>query len=281
MTFDHRLFAFRPDLAEAALEGKVEAERFVTGERARISVPKTALRARPENAAAIETELLFGEEIIVLDRANGWAWGKSVLDDYVGYLSENALGSTEPTLTHWVVATRTFLYPEPDLKIPPIDTLSMGSRVAIVGEAETRGTRYLLTPEGAIIASHLAEIGQSPFTDHVAVAGRLIETPYLWGGRSTFGIDCSGLVQMSLMMTGKQVLRDADMQEQSIGEVIEAGDLRRGDLVFWKGHVAMMEDEHTIIHANGYTMNVSRERLAAAIHRIAPIYGMPRTYRRP
>jgi cell wall-associated NlpC family hydrolase len=281
MDLDHRLFAYRTDIAEAGLRGKVEAERFVEGEPARVRVPKTALRIRPERPAAIETELLYGEEFIVLDRAEGWAWGKSVFDNYVGYIEDAALTGELLPITHWVIAPRTFLYPEPDMKLPPVDTLSMGSRLAVIGEAETRGTRFLLTREGAIISGHVAEVGTPVFTDYVSIAGRLIETPYLWGGRSSFGLDCSGLVQFSMMMSGRQVLRDADMQEQTIGTIIDGGNLQRGDLVFWKGHVGIMEDRTTMIHANGYSMTVWRERLPAAIQRIAPIYGRPRTYRRP
>ncbi len=278
---DHRLNAYRPDLAEVALKGQVEAERFTEGKPARVVAAKTALRARPERAAAIETELLYGEEIVVLDRADGWAWGKSVIDGYVGYVQEIALNDDLVPTTHWVAMPRTFLYPEPDMKVPPIETLSMGSRVTVTGEAETRGTRYLVTTEGAIIAGHLNVLGTPVFSDFVSIAGRMVDTPYLWGGRSSFGLDCSGLVQFSMMMSGRQVLRDADMQEQTIGTVIDGGNLQRGDLVFWKGHVGIMEDQAMMIHANGYSMTVSRERLPAAIQRIAPIYGRPRLYRRP
>jgi cell wall-associated NlpC family hydrolase len=281
MNLDHRLFAYRADLAEATLRDKVEAKSYVDGAVARVSVPKTALRARPENIAAIETELLYGEEIVILDRADGWAWGKSVLDGYVGYLQESALSNADAPVTHWVTAARTFLYPEPDMKMPPVDTLSMGSRLVVTGEAETRGTRYLTISQGAVIAAHVAELGTPVFADYVSIADRLLETPYLWGGRSSFGLDCSGLVQFSMMMAGRQVLRDADMQERSIGTAIDGGNLKRGDLVFWKGHVGIMEDGAMMIHANGYSMTVSRERLGAAIQRIAPIYGRPRLYSRP
>lgn len=281
MALDRRLNAFRPDLADARLAGQVDAERFVEGVPAEAVVSKTAIRIEPNTPSAIDTELLFGEQVMVFDRRDGWAWVQSNLDGYVGYVEENALRGPGDPKTHWVTATRTFLYPQPDMKVPPIGTLSIGSRLAVTGEAETRGTRYLLTGEGAVIASHVGEIGAPLATDYVAVAARLVETPYLWGGRSSFGLDCSGLLQLSLMMTGRQVLRDADMQEQTVGAVIDRTDLRRGDLVFWQGHVAIMENTSTMIHANGYSMTVARERLAGAINRIKPVYGLPRLYRRP
>jgi cell wall-associated NlpC family hydrolase len=281
MALDRRLNAFRPDLANATLAGQVTADRFAAGTPAEIIVSKTAMRIEPNTPSAIDTELLFGESVMVFDRRDGWAWAQSDVDGYVGYVEEHALRDLVVPKTHWVTVPRTFLYPQADMKMPPIATLSIGSRLAVTGEAETRGTKYLLTTEGAIIASHLGAVGEPLGTDFVSLAARLVETPYLWGGRSSFGLDCSGLIQLTLMMSGKQVLRDADLQERSIGEVIERADLQRGDLVFWQGHVAIMENTTTMIHANGYSMTVARERLAGAINRIAPIYGMPRLYRRP
>jgi cell wall-associated NlpC family hydrolase len=248
---------------------------------AEVIVSKTAMRIEPNTPSAIDTELLFGETVMVFDRRDGWAWAQSAVDGYVGYVEDHALGDPGPAKSHWVTATRTFLYPQADMKTPPIATLSLGSRVAVCGEAETRGTKYLLTTEGAIIASHLGLIGEPVGSDFVAIAARLVETPYLWGGRSSFGLDCSGLVQLALMMSAQQVLRDADMQERSIGEVIDKSELRRGDLIFWQGHVAIMENATTMIHANGYSMTVARERLGGAINRIKPVYGLPRLYRRP
>lgn len=278
---DRRLNAFRPDLAEKSLEGQVDALRFIDGKPARVSASVTAMRPKPDAASGIDTELLFGEPVSVLDRADGWAWVKSGVDDYVGYVEETALGAEGPSPTHWVAAPRTFVYRDPDMKTPTVRALSMGSRITVTGEAETRGTRYLLVDDGAVIAKHVAEVDVPVSGDYVTVASRFLQSPYLWGGRSGFGLDCSGLVQLSMMMTGKKVLRDTDMQRASIGTEIGRGDLRRGDLVFWKGHVAIMTDGETMIHASGFTMDVSHEGLEDAIRRIEPMYGLPLIYRRP
>lgn len=278
---DRRLNAFRPDLAETSLKGKVEAPHYVEGSPARIGLAKAPLRPKPDAGSDIDTQLLLGEPVMELDRREGWAWVKSGLDGYVGYVEEAALAMPRAAPTHWVTAPRTFVYPEPDMKRPVVAALSMGSRIAVTGEAETRSTKYLLTDAGAIIARHAAAVDVPVSDDYVTVASRFLETPYLWGGRSGFGLDCSGLVQLSMMMTGRAVLRDTDMQRASIGEEIGRQDLRRGDLVFWKGHVAVMTDGATMIHASGFTMNVSHEGLDEAIRRIEPMYGLPLVYRRP
>lgn len=281
MELDRRLNAFRPDLAETALKGQVEALRFVDGETARIAVPVAPLRPKPDAACGIDTELLFGESVTVFDRASGWAWVKADFDGYVGYLPETAIRRETGAPTHRIVVPRTFRYPGPELRSPYIDILSMGSRVEVVGEAETRGTRYfLLADGGAVIANHCQPVDELAADDPLVIATRFIETPYLWGGRSGLGIDCSGLVQMSMMMTGRTVLRDTDMQQATLGEDIGRGDLRRGDLVFWKGHVGLMEDGATLLHANGHTMTVARENLDAAVERIGWLYQYPTAYRR-
>lgn len=278
---DRRLNAFRSDLAEKSLEGQVDALRFVDGTPARVSAAAAAMRPAPNMTSGIYTELLFGEPVSVLDRSNGWAWVKSGVDDYVGYVAEEALGAAGPSPTHWVTAPRTFVYRDPDMKTPAVHALSMGSRLAVTGEAETRGTKYLLVDGGAVIAKHVAPVDVPVSGDYVAVASRFLASPYLWGGRSGFGLDCSGLVQLAMMMTGSKVLRDTDMQRASIGTETRRGDLRRGDLVFWKGHVAIMTDGETMIHSSGFTMDVSHEGLEDAIRRIEPMYGLPLIYRRP
>ena len=278
-TLDRRLHAFRPDLADETLRGSIEAEAFVRGEPARIAVPVAALRPAPDPARGIDTELLLGETVRIFDRANGWAWVQADEDGYVGYLPETHIGELEEP-THRIAAPRTFLYPEPELRKPPVAALSMGSRITVTGEAETRGTRYFVLADGsAVIAGHCLPIGETLGDDYVAVAGRFIETPYLWGGRSGFGLDCSALVQISLMMVGRPAPRDSDMQA-SFGTAITREELRRGDLVFWKGHVGIMEDAETLLHANGHTMSVARENFEAAVRRIGWLYDLPNGYRR-
>lgn len=281
-TLDRRLHAYRPDLAEASLEGRVEAPRFVEGAPARVSVPVVALRPQPDLSRGIDTELLFGEEVVVFDRADGWCWVKAAGDGYVGYLPAEALSEGQAEPTHVVTVQRTFLYPEPELRKPHLGVLSMGSRVRIVGEAETRGNHYAVLESGtAVFARHVQPIGALDGMDHVEIAARFLETPYLWGGRSGFGIDCSGLVQLALQMTGRSAPRDTDMQAAGLGVTIDRSELRRGDLVFWRGHVAVMEDAETILHANGHTMTVARENFEAAVKRIGWLYDQPTGYRRP
>ncbi|SCW39437.1 NlpC/P60 family protein [Rhizobium mongolense subsp. loessense] len=279
---DRRLNAYRPDLADASLEGRVEALRFVSGTSARIAVPVAPLRPQPEPSVGIDTELLLGEDVTVFDRAGGWCWVKARSDGYVGYMPEKMLSAPQAEPTHVVTVQRTFLYPQPELRKPYESVLSMGSRVRVAGEAEVRGNHYVVLEDGtAIFARHVQPVTAGKDDDYVEIASRFMNAPYLWGGRSGLGIDCSGLVQLAMLMTGKSAPRDTDMQASSLGERIDRSGLRRGDLVFWKGHVAIMEDPETIIHANGYTMTVARENFEAAVKRIGQLYQQPTGYRRP
>jgi cell wall-associated NlpC family hydrolase len=282
VTLDPRLHAFRPDLADERLRGRVEAARFVGGSPARVQAPVADLLGAPRPDSGLSSQLLAGTAVTVFDEAEGYAWVQSDADGYVGYV--RAVDLAPPALpTHRVTAPRTFVYAGADLKLPRRACLSMGSEIAVAGEAETRGTRYAMLETGeALVASHLAPVGEAA-SDPVAVAETLLGVPYLWGGASAFGIDCSGLVQLALRMAGRAAPRDSDMQASGLGTALDpdADDLRRGDLVFWKGHVGMLADPRALVHASGHAMLVVRERLADAIERIRPFYGPPTGFRRP
>ncbi|MEN0001218.1 MAG: NlpC/P60 family protein [Pseudomonadota bacterium] len=280
---DRRLHAFRPDLADAALAGQIEAAHFVEASHARIAVPVCDMRAAPRDDAGLDTQLRLNQPVRVFEQKDGWSWIKADDDDYVGYVRSDALGAPlTDRLTHCVCAPRTFAYPEPDLKKPVLTSLSMGTKLPIGQVAETRGTRYAqIIGGGWVIEKHLQPIADYA-ADYVSVAETLIGTPYLWGGNSAFGLDCSGLVQLAMAMCNRPVLRDSDMQLRSIGHAVDPdGQVERGDLIFWSGHVAIVRDHETIIHANAHSMDVCIENRAEAIARIAYLYQQPVGYRRP
>jgi hypothetical protein len=265
---DPRLTPARPDLAASRLRGKVEAARFADGILREVIDPQAPLRRRPAPDASLLTEALKGERVTIYETDDeGWAWGQLEGDGYVGYLPANALMPPGPKPTHRVRALRTLVFPGPDIKLPPTEMLSLGAHVAVMrGEG-----RFAVTASGFIPAPHLAPADAFE-TDFVSVAERFAGAPYLWGGKSSLGLDCSGLVQLSLAACGIACLRDSDMQERNTGAAIEPGadwsNLRRGDLIFWKGHVAIARDAAALIHANAFHMAVAIEPIAEAVARI-------------
>lgn len=282
---DRRLNAYRPDLADIRLKGEIDAAKFVSGEAAEIVVAVADLAGAPDGSAGVDHQLLMGDPVEIFERMNGWAWVQSRRDGYVGYVRQDMLGAAGPKRTHIVAVPRSFAYPTDDLKSTPVQRLSMGCAVRVTGQTERRGTAYATLSTGqSVIAEHLRPLGEHA-GDYVAVAEALERAPYLWGGTSGFGVDCSGLVHLAMRMAGRDVLRDTDMQEHALGDEIDPGveleKLERGDLVFWKGHVAIMTDGRNAIHASGRSMLVTREPIADAVARIAALYGPPTRYRRP
>lgn len=275
---DARLTPARADLAATGLKGLVDVPRFVDGELRRVIVPVAPLRRRPSSDAPLETETLFGERVRLFDEdAEGWAWVQLEADNYVGYMPAEALAPEGLTPAHKVSALRTFLFPGPDIKLPPRDALVFGSRVVV--RAISGG--FALTTDGCLPAVHVVPVDERE-TDFVAVAARFLGVPYLWGGRSSLGIDCSGLVQTALAATGVRAPRDSDMQEKAIGTAISLdAPIKRGDLLFWPGHVGIAEDGETLLHANAFHMAVAREPLGSALERIKGAGLTLRTIRRP
>ena len=258
-TFDRRVTPARPDLAAAHLEGRVEARRYVEGRAMELNVCVVDMRREPRPDCPIDTQVLYGERVSVYDEEEGWAWVQLARDNYVGWVPASALWSRISAPTHQVCVPRTFVYPAASIKQPVEAALPLSARVEIVEESGS----FLVTRErGFIWRSHLAPL-DAPAQDFVAVAETLLGAPYLWGGKSSAGVDCSGLVQISLASAGKWAPRDSDMQEAQLGARLETGaPLRRGDLVFWKGHVGIMRDAEILLHANGTHMLVSSEPLA-------------------
>jgi cell wall-associated NlpC family hydrolase len=265
-TFDPRITAARPDLAAAHLRGKVKAANYVEGTVQDVVAGLAPLRSAPAHDATLLTEALSGERLTVYeDNGEGWAWAQLESDGYVGWLPAAMLLAAGPEATHKVAALRTLVFPGPSIKLPPLDALPMGARVAVAREQEA----FAVTAAGMFVPKTHLVSHSAKEAEFVAVAERFVGAPYLWGGKSSLGIDCSGLVQVALTACGIKCPRDSDMQESALGKSVSLAGLQSGDLIFWKGHVAIARGRNSLIHANAFHMAVTVEPVADALARIA------------
>jgi hypothetical protein len=265
---DPRLNAYREDLAAASLQDRFRAPRYSEGELRQIAAPAAPIRVAPRFDAPLATEALCGELVTAYEFREGWAWVQLHDDGYVGYTTVDNLSGVVEENSHRVSARLTYLYPAPDMKRPPITRLSFSCTVAPL---LLEGRFVEISRGGYIFADHLVGIRERA-KDFVRVAEQFVGVPYLWGGKTALGIDCSGLVQVALMAAGIPCMRDSDMQMHSAGEPMDPSNLeaiQRGDLLFWQGHVAIAQSADWMVHASGHHMQVVVEPIRRAIERTA------------
>ena len=284
---DPRRHAYRADLADARLKDLIEAERYVQGEPRQVIAPSLPLRREARFDSILETEALKGETVTVFAESEGWAWVQMDRDLYVGYMPSEGLSASIVEPTHRIAVLRSYVYPEPDGKSPPLDLLSLNALFTAKAEED----RFLALEDGGyVFAPHALPAGEV-VDDPVTVAEAFLGTPYLWGGRTSIGLDCSGLVQLAFEAGGYVAPRDADMQAAEFGEPVdwhEGVELRRGDLVFWEGHVGIMTSSTHMVHANAFHMAVeiesfaeARARIREAGYEVIGVRRLPRLKRQP
>jgi NlpC/P60 family/Bacterial dipeptidyl-peptidase Sh3 domain len=261
---DRSLLASNGRVAWSALEGHVEAERFTDGE---MRQAREAAWVRGEPGGAITRQLLYGDLFRMLEDREGWAFGISDKDGYVGYVRTGALAAPVVT-THRVAVRTTWAWDAPDFKREPVFPLHMNSRICVTGVEAAWCEIDHFGRAAFVPVTHVREVAMRD--DPVTVAHLMVGTPYVWGGNTGFGIDCSGLVQVAFHAAGQRCPADSSQQAGMAGVHLEPGAaLMRGDLLFWKGHVALVSDSETLVHANAHHMAAAVEPLEDAIVRIA------------
>lgn len=264
-----RLTAVRSDLAALHLKDEIKAPRYAEGRPLRVARPLVGMSDSPSAKTELINQLIFGEAFTVYDARDGWAWGEAA-DGYVGYVHMKGLRENAPEPTHRVIVRECVVREKPDVKARGVGGVPYGAQIT----ADDTGDEYSVMEGGGYIPTAQIRPIDEVATDWVAEAESFLRTPYIWGGRNHFGVDCSGLIQISMQAAGLECPRDADMQEAALGEIVpDAEPRRRGDLVFWKGHVGVMTDAETLFHANAHHMAAVYEPLAEAIARISAAGG--------
>lgn len=264
---DPRIHAFRPDLADGRLRNKVQADRYVEGTEWQVRAPFVSLRAAPDRAAMLHTQLLTGESVSLFDEQDGWAWVQNQADGYVGYLPVDDLRPDLQRPTHKVGALRTFLYAEPDIKSRALDMFHFGAKLRVDGQQRN----FVQVGNGWVFVDHLMVL-RAAEDDYVTTAYQFVGSPYLWGGRTSLGLDCSALVQLCLQQAGVDCPRDSDQQQQRLGELVTTDAdasyaFKRGDIVFFPGHVGIMLDGEQLLHANAHHMLCVHEPIGDVLER--------------
>jgi hypothetical protein len=266
-TLDKRTHAYRDDLADVRLEGKVTAARFVSGQHFHCTAPIAGIHRAPAANAMQISQVLWGENLLVFEQKDDWSFVQLTHDQYVGYVRSSALQPGHVLPTHKVTNKLAHCFPQADLKSQPATVLPLHAQFESVG---LEGDYLALVDGRFVFAAHTSTIASSDGAiDFVSVAETFLHTPYLWGGKTALGLDCSGLVQIALQAGGIACPRDSDMQEREVGAEATTKPRQRGDLIFWKGHVGIMQNEATLLHANGHHLKVVSEPFPEAVARIA------------
>lgn len=274
VALDRRIHAARGDLADLALAGVLFSAHYARAVPLTCVAPGTGIFSAAASTSEAISELLRGEIFHALDVMTDWAWGFCGHDGYVGYIRRDALDVLE-TPSHRIIVKSAPLFSAPDIKSPIADHWPGGALFS----GEVQGG-FVACAEGFIHVRHAEPVEAKP-ADWVAVAERYLGQPYIWGGRGHRGIDCSGLVQVALGQAGISVPRDTDLQCEGIGSPIDSdAALKRGDLVFFPGHVGIMSDARTLLHANAHWMTVVKEPLADVVARLADAHPQPIIARR-